>query len=180
MDKSVKDKLTKEAYELLKLPTIEFYYGPLEFFDENNIDENQEGFRYNANTGEIIEEWTGDEYVIVGFDYSAGCGPDPFIVKTDEKELPVFWLMTDGGDWKNPDKIANSLDDFIKIKSKYNEQKCIKSDTVFRHFSTTFKLFPFKTQSIKPWHIDKLHEVLNTYELDDILDKYLELKGKVV
>ena len=66
------------------------------------------------------------------------------------------------------------------LKSKYNEQKCIKSDTVFRHFSTTFKLFPFKTQSIKPWHIDKLHEVLNTYELDDILDKYLELKGKVV
>lgn len=65
------------------------------------------------------------------------------------------------------------------LKRKYNEQKCIKSDTVFRHFSSTFKLFPFKVQSIKPWHIDKLHIVLKTCELDDILEKYIELKGKL-
>ena len=36
-------------------------------------------------------------------------------MKIDEKELPIYWLMTDGGDWKNPDKIANSFNDFIKI-----------------------------------------------------------------
>ena len=56
-----------------------------------------------------------NEYVIIGYDSTDGCGPDPYIMKTDEKELPIYWLMTDGGDWKNPAKIANSFDDFIKI-----------------------------------------------------------------
>ena len=164
MDKSVKDKLTKEAYELLKLPTIEFYYGPLEFFNENNIDENQEGFRYNANTGEIIEEWTGDEYVIIGFDYSAGCGPDPFIVKTDEKELPVFWLMTDGGDWANPTFISSSLKNFNKIINILSEYK-----DLFYHRSLS--------KEIADEIINRIEEVEGT---DNLLEYWVDLVNSAV
>ena len=76
MQDSVKNKLSKEAYELLKLPTLEFKYGTIEFLTEDSIDDGQDGFRYNSLTGEKIDGWTGGEYVIVGFDYSAGCGPD--------------------------------------------------------------------------------------------------------
>lgn len=51
----------------------------------------------------------------IGYDSIAGFGPNPYIIKLDEDNLLLYWLVTDGGDWKNPNKIANSLDDFIKI-----------------------------------------------------------------
>lgn len=61
---------------------------------------------------------------------------------------------------------------------KYNEQHKMQKDTVFRHFTTTFKFFPWvRTQTIKPWHIDKVHNVLKTYDFDDIFDEYLTIKG---
>lgn len=63
------------------------------------------------------------------------------------------------------------------VKRKYNEQHKLKKDTVFRHFTTTFKFFPyFRTQKIKPWNIEKLHSTLKCYEFDDIIEKYLNLK----
>lgn len=69
--------------------------------------------------------------------------------------------------------------DKLILPRKYNEQHTMHDDTVFRHFTTTFKFFPkIKTQTIKPWHIDNLHNVLHTYEFDDILEKYLEIKGE--
>ncbi len=55
----------------------------------------------------------------------------------------------------------------------YNEQKQENDETVFRHFSTTFKFWPrIRKQTIKPWHIDKLHEVLKVHSFDDILEEY--------
>lgn len=63
------------------------------------------------------------------------------------------------------------------IETRFNNQKEITENTVFRHFSNTFKFWPFfKVQAIKPWHIEALHNVLNTYEFDDVLEKYQELK----
>lgn len=63
------------------------------------------------------------------------------------------------------------------IETKYNDQKEICTDTVFRHFSNTFKFWPiFKVQAIKPWQIAELHTVLNTHEFDDVLEKYQQLR----
>ena len=54
-------------------------------------------------------------------------------------------------------------------------------ETVFRHFSTTFRFWPiFHTQKIKPWNIDKVHNVLHCHAFDDILDEYLAVKDKVI
>ena len=62
------------------------------------------------------------------------------------------------------------------IKRKFNEQKKIKKNTIFRHFTTTFKFFPkFHTQTIKPWNIDKLHSILKVHEFDDILEDYKQI-----
>lgn len=59
------------------------------------------------------------------------------------------------------------------LPSKYNEQKVLKETTVIRHFSMSLKFFPkFKKQNIKPWHIDKVHNILKITEFDDIFDEY--------
>lgn len=66
------------------------------------------------------------------------------------------------------------------VKRKYNEQHAMKKDTVFRHFTTTFKFFPyFRTQKVKPWNIDRLHEILKCHEFDDILESYQKLKEDI-
>ncbi|MBQ4583588.1 MAG: hypothetical protein IJA94_01675 [Bacilli bacterium] len=121
---SVKGKLSKEVFHLINTSNIKFKYGEISFLDEKNINEGQAGFRFNAITGEKIEDWIGDEYVIIGYDSTAGCGQDPYIIKTDEINLPVYWLMTDGGEWSNPDLICDSLENFnriIKFLEEYSE-----------------------------------------------------------
>ncbi len=66
------------------------------------------------------------------------------------------------------------------VPNIYNQQKWIKKDTIFRHFTTTFKFFPkFRTQKIKPWDIDNLHNILKTYEIDDILKEYTQFKKEL-
>lgn len=60
------------------------------------------------------------------------------------------------------------------LPRKYNEQKETHDDTIFRHFSTTFRFFPYiRKQTIKPWHLDNLHNILNEYRFDDILEDYI-------
>ena len=77
-----------------------------------------------------------------------------------------------------PDQSAlNKLAVKKKIAHKYNEQGKIKSDTVFKHFTTFFKFFPYiHAVTIKPWHIEKLHEGLKIFEFDDILEEYKKEK----
>lgn len=66
------------------------------------------------------------------------------------------------------------------IDRRFNEQKRETADTVFRHFSTTFRFWPvFHTQKIKPWDIDKVHNVLKCHAFDDVLEEYLKLRKKV-
>ena len=69
----------------------------------------------------------------------------------------------------------------LYLPRKYNEQKERKEDTVIRHFSMTIKFFPkIKTVNIKPWNIDKIHEVYKINDFDDIIEKYLEVKGEKI
>ena len=65
----------------------------------------------------------------------------------------------------------------LVLNKKYNDQTTIKKDTVFRHFTTRIKLFPyFHEQKIKPWNIEKLHNVLKVHEIDDLLEEYERIK----
>ena len=64
---------------------------------------------------------------------------------------------------------------------KYNEQgeRPLK-DTVLHHFSNNFKFWPyFRVQKVKPFEIDKIHDVLKITEYDDILEKYKKLKDNL-
>lgn len=82
-----------------------------------------------------------------------------------------------------PDQTALNLicKQKLYLPRKYNEQKERKEDTVIRHFSMTIKFFPkFKKVNIKPWHIDKIHDVYKINDFDDVIEKYLEIKGERV
>lgn len=73
--------------------------------------------------------------------------------------------------------INRLIKDSLILPRKFNEQKCLRPDTVIRHFSMTLKFFPyFKKQNIKPWDVENVHKVLKTYQFDDILNDYLSRK----
>lgn len=60
---------------------------------------------------------------------------------------------------------------------KFNEQRKLKKDTVFQHFTTSFRFFPwFHTVSVKPWNISGMHNILSLHEYDELLQSYVQLK----
>lgn len=64
---------------------------------------------------------------------------------------------------------------------RFNEQaERPKSDTVLHHFSNNFKFWPyFRVQKVKPFEIEKIHDILKIHEYDDIFDEYIKLKRYV-
>lgn len=80
-----------------------------------------------------------------------------------------------------PDQSAlNKLCEDKKIcKGKYNDQRRGHKNTVFRHYTTSFRLFPwFHSVSVKPWNIEGMHKTLGEYEYDALLSDYLTTKEK--
>lgn len=66
------------------------------------------------------------------------------------------------------------------LNKKYNEQRKLRKKTVLQHFTTSFRFFPFiHTVTIKPWDIERVHNVLKLYEYDDILSEYENLKKEL-
>ncbi len=67
------------------------------------------------------------------------------------------------------------------MSRKYNEQgERPKEDTVLHHFSNNFKFWPyFRVQKVKPFEIEKIHEILKIHEYDDILGEYDKLKARL-
>ncbi len=82
-----------------------------------------------------------------------------------------------------PDQSAiNKLAVSKKICSrKYNEQRKLKKDTVMQHFTTSFRFFPYiRSVTVKPWDIERLHEVLKLHEYDDLLSEYTAFYEAIV
>ena len=61
---------------------------------------------------------------------------------------------------------------------KYNDQRERPDrDTVLHHFSNNFKFWPFfRVQKVKPYEIEKVHEILKIHSYDDIFEEYNKLK----
>ncbi|MCD8383172.1 MAG: hypothetical protein LUC30_09765 [Clostridiales bacterium] len=58
----------------------------------------------------------------------------------------------------------------------YNEQRKLHRNTVFQHFTTSFRFFPWiHTLTVKPWQIDHMHKKLKLHEYDDILQEYTDI-----
>ena len=61
---------------------------------------------------------------------------------------------------------------------EYNEQnERPEKDTVLHHFSNNFKFWPyFHVQKVKPFEIERIHNILKITEYDDILKEYRKLE----
>ncbi len=56
---------------------------------------------------------------------------------------------------------------------RYNEQRKLHKNTVMQHFTTSFRLFPwFHSLTVKPWQIERVHEILKIFEYDELLAQY--------
>lgn len=77
-----------------------------------------------------------------------------------------------------PDQSAiNKLAKLKKIEErKYNEQRKLHKDTIFQHFTTSFRFFPWlHTLTIKPWQIERVHNELKIRDYDDIFEEYNDM-----
>jgi lipopolysaccharide biosynthesis glycosyltransferase len=74
-----------------------------------------------------------------------------------------------------PDQHAlNRKKSSVKLMDRrFNDQRRDHDDTVFRHFSTTWRFLPFPyTVTVKPWDEEKMHKVLKTTEYDSLINEY--------
>lgn len=65
------------------------------------------------------------------------------------------------------------------LPARFNEQHKNKKDTLIRHFSMRIVWFPiFRTENIKPWHTELVHERLRLFCYDSIFESFREIKEK--
>lgn len=79
-----------------------------------------------------------------------------------------------------PDQSAiNKLAQSKKLMPRrFNEQRKLREDTVFQHFTTSFRFFPwFHAVSVKPWQVERMHEVLKLHEYDGLLEEFAAWKS---
>ena len=80
-----------------------------------------------------------------------------------------------------PDQSAlNKLSVSKRIcERKYNYQRRLHSDTVFQHFTTHFKFFPYvRTETVKPWQTEEVTTILHIPESEygALFAKYYDIK----
>ena len=95
---------------------VEIGLSEIHIYEKDEIEDAQAGYRYNGLTGEVIEEWFGEEYIVIGND---SCCGDPIIAKVDEEEIPIYFMFHD--DWSSLQLIASSLEQFVDILKKLEE-----------------------------------------------------------
>ena len=62
---------------------------------------------------------------------------------------------------------------------RYNDQRRFHSNTVFQHFTTSFRLFPwFHAVSVKPWQVEEVHSTLHLHEYDDLLEEFQQQRSQ--
>ena len=66
------------------------------------------------------------------------------------------------------------------LPRKFNDQKRIHKDTVVRHFTKKFTLFPFPhKEDIKPYHVELVHDKYKYHQFDDIYVAYSLVKLQI-
>ena len=65
------------------------------------------------------------------------------------------------------------------LPRRWNEQRRLHRDTVFQHFTTSFRFFPwFHTVTVKPWEPEKMHHILRLHEYDDLLAQWTAFRAE--
>ncbi len=101
----------------------------------------------------------------------------PLIRKTDlfakaRLRVSTRWMLMP--DQSALNKLAQSK---LVLPYRFNEQRSIKKDTVFKHFCKGFRrkgLF-LTTYNIKQWHREQVHKVLGIHDFDGIYQEFDEI-----
>lgn len=64
----------------------------------------------------------------------------------------------------------------LLIPRRFNEQHKLMPDTVLQHFSMRIRWIPFRTEKIKPWQPDLLHERLGIYCYDGVIERWERIR----
>ena len=86
--------------------SINIGFGGIELSDEDSLEQCQLGFVID-DKGHKIEDWFGDNFIVVGFETGLG---DPIYVEITKTDVKFYFMMHD--DWSSSELIANSIDDF--------------------------------------------------------------------
>lgn len=81
-----------------------------------------------------------------------------------------------------PDQSAiNKLAILKKIDPAcFNEQRKLRKETVFQHFTTSFRFLPwFHKLTVKPWQIEDVHKKLKIYEYDELFGEYEKILNSI-
>ncbi|MFC6181247.1 glycosyltransferase [Lactiplantibacillus daowaiensis] len=63
---------------------------------------------------------------------------------------------------------------------RYNEQRRLHADTVFQHFTTSFRMLPWvHILTVKPWEVEAMHHKLKLHAYDQLLAEYQALALKL-
>ena len=89
------------------------------------------------------------------------------------KQCAKRWMML-----ADQAALNKSIEHRKLMPAKYNDQnERPNRDTVLHHFSNNFKFWPyFRVQKVKPFEVEKVHEILKIHRYDDILEEYEKLK----
>ncbi len=91
------------------------------------------------------------------------------LFERSRKRVCKKWMMM-------PDQSAINMEAKAKLVLPYrfNEQREMKPDTVFKHFCMGYKWrgILLTSYNYKQWHRDEVHEKLGIHEFDDIYEEY--------
>ena len=60
---------------------------------------------------------------------------------------------------------------------RFNDQKFLHKNTVVRHFSKRLFWLPYPhTDNVKPWHVERVHQIFRYRQFDDIFEQYISFK----
>ena len=77
------------------------------------------------------------------------------------------------------DAIYRSTTKKKMLPQRFNDQKFLHKHTIIRHFSKRLFYLPYPhTDNIKQWHVSKMYKTFKYDCFDDIIQKYIYLKGK--
>ena len=67
----------------------------------------------------------------------------------------------------------------LLLPRKFNEQNKRHKDTIIRHYSMKIIFLPWPhLLNIKPWEVERMHEIYKIHDYDDIIEEYLKIKEK--
>ena len=134
---------------------VEIGVSKIHLYTKDEIEEAQIGYRID-NKGNEIDEWIGDDYIIIGND---SCCGDPIITDVSDDKLPVYSMFHD--DWETLQKITNDFEQYISILKKINKSDLSDETQKNNLISDITKIVPSEGADYWSTIIQTAYEFLN-------------------